>query len=346
MCEWSTGDTLILFVFVVYGIYSLFHIVITPPQEPLKPVLSSATTTPEVVATSTIFTVIGDFFTPHEIPFPPKDVTSGMFQTFNEDFNTFSRYVDAKGNITCEAGGKGTWQTVYNFCSRTQPSNGEEEVYIDPGFIAFLKKISTTTAETDIDNPFSISNGILAIRATPSSPQILQAVGSWAKHTSGLITTEFSFFQTYGYFEMRAKLPPGKGLWPAFWLLPKDETWPPEIDVLEAFGDVGVNGDGGKTLIHYASHGVKKIDGCGAWHDVGVDLSADFHTYGVNIEPDKITWYFDRKPYASCHPNPDTNKPFYMLINLAVGGWPGSPDANTPFPAYMYIDYVRAYQKK
>ena len=271
--------------------------------------------------------------------------TSEMKLTFSEEFNTFSRYLDENGNVTCKSGGSGIWQTVYNFCYRTQPNNGEQEVYIDPGFIAFLKNQSATTSEIDPDNPFAIKDGVLSIKAAPSSPEVLKAVGSWAKYTSGLITTQFSFSQTYGYFEARVKLPPGKGLWPAFWLLPIDETWPPEVDAMEVFGDTGVTGEGGRTLIHYASHGVNKKDSCGEWYDLGTDLTSGFHTYGVDIEIDKITYYFDGKPYASCPGNPDTNKPFYMLLNLAVGGWPGSPDVNTPWPSYMYIDYVRAYQK-
>jgi beta-glucanase (GH16 family) len=273
------------------------------------------------------------------------DITSGMALTFDDEFNSFSRYVDANGHVSCQSGGTGTWQTVYDFCSRTQPSNNEEEVYTDPGFLAYLKHESQAASEVDPDDPFSLSNGVLAIKAIPSTPQILAAVGPWAKYTSGLITTQFSFSQTYGYFEMRAKLPSGAGLWPAFWLLPVDESWPPEIDAMEAFGATSSAGVGGPTMIHYASHAVTTSGSCGAWHDLGVDLSKDFHTYGVDVEPGSITYYFDRKPYATCQPNPDDNKPFYMLVNLAVGGWAGSPTSATVFPSYLYVDYVRAYQK-
>jgi beta-glucanase (GH16 family) len=78
-------------------------------------------------------------------------------------------------------------------------------------------------------------------------------------------------------------------------------------------------------------------------------VTAGFHTYGVDWEPDGITYYFDGTPYASCPPNPAADKPFYILINLAVGGvgsWPGVPTASTTWPAELKIDYVRAYQKK
>jgi beta-glucanase (GH16 family) len=217
-------------------------------------------------------------------------------------------------------------------------------VYIDPGFLAFLKKESAAASVADSDNPFSTSNGVLTIKAAASSAQVLSAVGAWAKYTSGLITTQFSFSQTYGYFEIRAKLPKGEGLWPAFWLLPKDETWPPEIDAMEAFGAPNPQGDGGVTMIHYASHALKNGNSCGAWYNTGVDITAAFHNYGVDVEPSGITYYFDGKPYATCAPNPDVNKPMYMLVNLAVGGWPGSPNAQTAFPASLQVQYVRAYK--
>jgi len=87
---------------------------------------------------------------------------------------------------------------------------------------------------------------------------------------------------------------------------------------------------------------------CGDWHDTGTDVTADFHTYGVDWEPDLITYYFDGKPYATCPANADANKPMYMLVNLAVGGagsWPGTPDATNAWPAFLQVDYVRAYAK-
>lgn len=282
--------------------------------------------------------------TPFNTTSSPKTSTK-MKMTFHDEFNALSRYLDANGNVSCASGGKGTWQTVYNFCSRTQFGNNEEQVYTDPGFLAYLKKESATSSEVDPDNPFSVSRGVLAIKAAPSSLAVQKAAGSWAKYTSGLITTQFSFTQTYGYFEARMKVPAGAGLWPAFWLLPIDETWPPEIDAMETFGDVGVTGEGGRSKIHYASHALTKDASCGVWYDAGVDLTSDFHVYGVNVEQDVITYYLDRKPYAVCQANPDAHKPFYMLLNLAVGGWPGSPTAQTKWPAYLYIDYVRAYQK-
>lgn len=253
---------------------------------------------------------------------PSEKLISGMQMTFDDEFGTFSAYFDPSGAATCGANGTGTWQTMYFNCTHTTASNNEAQWYLG----------SSTSA----------SDGILTIVATTSTNRPLP-------YTSGIITTQYSFSQTYGYFEIRAQLPAGNGLWPAFWLLPTDKSWPPEIDGMEAFGDTNpVNGEGGRTLIHYASHTPPDNKICGAWYNVGVDVTAGFHTYGVDWEPEAITYYFDGTPYASCPPNPAANKPFYMLVNLAVGGigsWPGTPSRTNMWPAMMRVDYVRAYQK-
>jgi beta-glucanase (GH16 family) len=270
-----------------------------------------------------------------------------MVITFDEEFNSFSRYLDVNGNVTCNSGGTGRWQTVYQFCSRTSPANLEAEIYIDQNFIDYLN--SQTTLKTAAVSPFSLNNGILTIESNPSDQAILTAAGSWAKYTSGLLTTEYSFSQLYGYFEIRAKLPVGQGLWPAFWLLPDDKSWPPEIDVLEAFGGPNQYGEGGLTSLRYASHPLDEKEGCGQWHNVGVDLTKNFHTYGVDWEPTGITYYFDDAPIGTCKSNTAASKPFFILVNLAVGGpgsWPGTPDNTNVWPARLEVDYIRAYQKK
>jgi Ca2+-binding RTX toxin-like protein len=80
---------------------------------------------------------------------------------------------------------------------------------------------------------------------------------------------------------------------------------------------------------------------------VVADTSAGFHTYGVDWEPDFITWYVDGQQVFQTATPADMNKPMYMIANLAVGGdWPGSPDGSTTFPATMQIDYIRAYAAK
>ena len=188
-------------------------------------------------------------------------------------------------------------------------------------------------------NPFSINDGILNITAAPTSPELVDALGGY-QYTSGLITTRESFQQTYGYFEMRADLPQGQGLWPAFWLMPASGNWPPELDVMEMLGNNPSTIY--STVFSNGPTGIVKS----AFGSNVADTSAGFHTYGVDWEPDLITWYFDGQQIAQTATPADLNSPMYLLANLAVGGagsWPGSPDATTPLPAKMQIDYIRAY---
>lgn len=272
-----------------------------------------------------------------------------MKETFSDEFDKFIPYVDQNGNTTCSSGGVGIWQTVYHFCSRTNSANAEAEVYSDANFLSHLKGISKEEALSDPEYPFELGAGTLKIKAWPSSDIVKQKVGAWAKYTSGMITTQFSFTQTYGYFEIRAKLPKGKGVWPAFWLLPADKSWPPEVDVFESFGEKNEKGYGGHYKIHRASHSNKKDESCGEWWDAGIDLTEGFHTYGANVQPEGISFYFDGSLYATCKPNFETNKPFYMVANVAIGGpgsWPGEPGPNNPWPAILEIDYIKAFRKK
>jgi len=245
----------------------------------------------------------------------PKNLSATATLTFDDEFNTFSVW----------NGTSGTWQTSYPWAPAsggTNPSNHELEWYINPAY-----------APTSSVNPFSDVNGILTIEANPASPTIQSITGE--PYTSGIITTDHSFSQTYGYFEMRAELPTGQGIWPAFWLLPTDQSWPPEIDVMEM---IGSKPNELNATIHYGNNQSTGF----AINEPG--MTTGFHTYGVDWEPDYITWYFDGNAIAKTATPAGMNKPMYMLANLAVGGdWPGSPDGTTPFPADMKIDYIRAY---
>lgn len=168
------------------------------------------------------------------------------------------------------------------------------------------------------------------------------ALGSYDFY-SGRLATHRSFHQTYGYFEVVAKLPRGKGLWPAFWLLPLDMSWPPEIDVMEVLGhEPGVV----YQTIHYTdtpnAKGEHKKQGMG---NKGFDASQDFHRYGVHWTHETITFYLDGRKTASYRTPADMHRPMYMILNLAVGGsWPGDPDATTRFPAVMQVRSVRAWR--
>jgi beta-glucanase (GH16 family) len=158
------------------------------------------------------------------------------------------------------------------------------------------------------------------------------------QYAAGIIISEDTFDQQYGYWEIRCQSPAGQGLWPAFWMLPYDK-WPPEIDVLEILGHE-------PDRVHMTNHYNNEL---GAHQATGTsykgpDFSAGFHEFGVLWRPDSLVWYVDgvvRHRSGSGVPQ----EPFYILANLAVGGnWPGAPDASTQFPCSFDIDHIAVWQ--
>jgi beta-glucanase (GH16 family) len=244
---------------------------------------------------------------------------SNLHPSFDDEFNSLSLH-NSNG---------GTWDTSFPWAGPTGASlgsNGELEWYINDSYAA-----------TSSVKPWSVSNGVLDLTAAPTDPSIQQYIGNY-QYTSGMLTTHNSFAQTYGYFEMRAELPAGNGLAPAFWLLPEDGSWPPELDVMEMLGNAPTSL---VTTVHSDSTGQHTFVSNSA---TVADMTDGFHTYGVDWEPNTITWYFDGNEIFQTATPADMHKPMYMVANLAVGGnWPGSPDGSTTFPASMQIDYIRAY---
>jgi beta-glucanase (GH16 family)/O-antigen/teichoic acid export membrane protein len=185
--------------------------------------------------------------------------------------------------------------------------------------------------------PFSVDKGGLVIRARPI-PILDHKFAENLSYASGLLTTYRSFSFTYGYAEMRARIPKGKGLWPAFWLLPVDKTWPPEIDVMEAldqnthefYATVHTRASGKHTEVS------NKVE--------TPDLSDGYHVYAVKWTAEEIAWYFDGRRVAATSTPADMQKPMYLLVNLAVGGWAQSPDTSTVFPAEFRIDRIRVFR--
>jgi hypothetical protein len=185
--------------------------------------------------------------------------------------------------------------------------------------------------------PFTLEYGILRIEAAQGED------GLWR---SGLLASSDpqgnGFHLQYGYFEMRAKLPPGPGVWPAFWLIynsgPETSL---EIDALEYYGHA-------PDIYHSAVAVWPKQDG-GERHVNSIQyevpyghLTSAFRDYGVLVGPDEIVFYLDRKEMGRL-PTPQAHiGPMFILLNLALGsGW---PIEDTPNPSYLYVDHVRAYR--
>ena len=176
-------------------------------------------------------------------------------------------------------------------------------------------------------------------------------------HTSGMLTTKNKVDFEYGRFEISAKTPlaqgTSKGLWPAFWMRPATGGIG-ELDILEAIGTA--KGDAFSAnhvvqTIHHDYVGTHAKQGTG--YDLPVGTTADrFHNYAVEWAPGSITWFVDGvKTYernlstTSWLDQAFVNR-FYLRLNMAVGGnWPGSPTADTVFPAAYQVDYVRVYQR-
>ena len=172
--------------------------------------------------------------------------------------------------------------------------------------------------------------------------------------TSARLVTAGKFSASYGRIEARIKIPVGKGIWPAFWMLGDDiasANWPNcgEIDIMEAIGS-------DPTTLHGSLHGPGYSGGSPLTATTRLPnqakLSDDFHTYAVEWAPNSVKFFLDSSLYQTRTPADLPagskwvyNHGFFMILNVAVGGqWPGSPDASTAFPARMLVDYVRVYQ--
>lgn len=189
-----------------------------------------------------------------------------------------------------------------------------------------------------VPDAFELRDGILRIVAQRREASY---AGKPRHFTSGMMSTYRKFAQQFGRFEIRCRVPRGKGLWPAFWLLPEPLGWPPEIDVLETLGH-------DTRTIHLTHHwndaqGMHQSDGK-SWQGEP-DFASDFHVIAVEWSLESIRWEIDGiERFRSVKTVPTAK--MYMLVNLAVGGdWPGSPDEKTVFPAALEVDWVRCYAK-
>jgi len=186
-----------------------------------------------------------------------------------------------------------------------------------------------------------VQNGALTITAAPTLPGAqasLQAGG--LPYTSGLITTQGSFAQNQGYFEIRAQTPDSAGFWAAFWMLPVDNVGATELDVLE-------QPNLGPASQYWAYAKFAGAQKGGGFVDPAVRLSAGYHRYGLLWTADSITFYFDGSQIGSAVPVPaGFDSTMFLIANLAVGAvgsWPGPP-SGAPTAQYN-IDYIRAYSR-
>ncbi|MFG3059740.1 RICIN domain-containing protein [Streptomyces sp. NPDC048231] len=191
--------------------------------------------------------------------------------------------------------------------------------------------------------------GHLVITARRENPANYQCWYGTCQYTSARLNTSGKFTAQYGHVEARMKIPRGQGMWPAFWMLGNDigqVGWPNsgEIDVME---NVGFE----PSTVHGTIHGpgYSGSGGIGAGYSLpnGQAFADAFHTFAVDWAPDSITWSVDGNVYQRRTPADlggkawAFNKPFFLILNLAVGGyWPGDPDGSTAFPQQLVVDSV------
>jgi beta-glucanase (GH16 family) len=192
--------------------------------------------------------------------------------------------------------------------------------------------------------------GNLAITVRRPDPRQSAARYDGCQYTSARLTSKNLKSFRYGLIQAKIKLPSGRGIWPAFWMLGTDidqAGWPGcgEIDVMENFGT-------SPALVHATVHGpgYSGARGITASLDTGAPLAGGFRTYSVCWEPGRIRWYTNQTLYHTVTPADLQGRPwvfdhdFYLLINVAVGGHPSvAPDTSTPFPQAMLVDYICLY---
>ena len=175
----------------------------------------------------------------------------------------------------------------------------------------------------------------------------------WAQYTSASLTTRGKGSWTYGRIEVRAKLPKGRGTWPAIWMLGAERAagWPAcgEIDIME---EVGYEPGVVQAHIHTAKYNHLKNTSKGERITIA-DASEAFHVYAVQWDKEQMDFYVDNKKYFT-YRNEGSGSgawPFdkdqYLILNLAIGGsWGGAKGIDDSiFPQRFYIDYVRVYQR-
>jgi beta-glucanase (GH16 family) len=212
-----------------------------------------------------------------------------------------------------------------------------------------------------------VEDGNLVILATTDGASAYSCANDGApgpcQYTSGRIRTQpgsgtTGFAQTYGRFEARMKLPAGQGLWPAFWMLGTNistVSWPAcgEIDAMENLGQA-------PTTVYGHLHMPETSTGNygpGTNYDLtSGSFSDDFHIFAIEWKAGEVDFFVDDTMYDSITESSDPSDatwafdghPFFIVLNMAVGSkdsWPGAPGTSTMFPAKVYVDYVRVYEK-
>jgi beta-glucanase (GH16 family) len=313
----------------------------SPPATvaPIPPTTTAPTTTAPTTSSTTTTTT-----KPAPPVIPPPASAGGWRLSWSDEFN-----------------GSSLDPSKWNYAASTFGDGNSEIACLQPGNVAVAGGSLKITARRD-----------QTVCPKETRPQDFPQGRPW---TSGMIDSSGKFSQAEGRFEIRAKLPKGRGFWPAFWMTSQNYPYggngaSGEIDVFEAFGQSPTD------LLTSAHWFYPSGSQCpsGRWgcsmmnkHTVVPDMTSGFHTYAVEWENGHIAWYFDDAKvfelgdgsqykwgsaapsaggFSVKYPQPFTaTNPMKLRVNLAVGGTGGAPDASTPAQGTYEVDYVRVYTR-
>ena len=228
----------------------------------------------------------------------------------------------------------------HNSINNWNYETGDGTAYgLPPGWGNAERQLYTDSQNNSLIQADQQGNSVLAIIARK---------GAGSSYSSAKLTSKNIQSFRFGRIEARIKVPEGRGIWPAFWLLGDNITdidWPGcgEIDIMEV---IGHEPNILHSTVHYTND-ENKAESSGNSLDAGSNLSEDYHIYRLDWTPSNLTFSLDGDQVHQVSIADDMKeflRSFYIIFNVAVGGnWPGDPDASTVFPQSMLIDWVRVY---
>ncbi|GAA0547978.1 carbohydrate-binding protein [Chitinophaga japonensis] len=252
---------------------------------------------------------------------------------------------NATGSVVFD--GNPAWTMIYNDEFDTDGLPDPAKWKVDPRPKGWTNSEEQVYTDTTHDNA-RVRNGHLVITGKKDFP-----TGNpdepWS---SARVISQGKMDFLYGKVEMRAKLPRARGSWPAFWLMPTHSSygyWPSsgEIDIMEHVG----NNFGKATCAVHTENKNWTNGGDLGGNEILPDLDTVYHVYGVEWWPDSLRFTHDGRAYYT-YVNPHTDwrdwpfdKPFYVILNISIGGGLGGNIVDADWPDSMLVDYVRIYQK-
>jgi beta-glucanase (GH16 family) len=190
-----------------------------------------------------------------------------------------------------------------------------------------------------LDEDVLVGEGLLRLRTDRRVVSGNEPIGLF-NYSQGLVSTHDKFSFTHGYIEIRAKYPKGKGLWSCFWLMPVNQSWPPEFDIGEFYG-------GQNKMHHGLAYGTMRDPRWDSSGDLETDFINEWRTIGLEWTPGRAVWYVDGVARKTVVADYVPSVAMYVILSNSVSsrfGPSGEPDEATVFPNYFQIDYVRVYQ--